>query len=77
MDLANTLGLASISAKIPGGPILIGALRKVAEPVKKGVAVSRALKADPDVLQIQNLFDAQFPGIASAIGIAAITETED
>jgi hypothetical protein len=72
LDLANKLGLAGISAKVPGGPLLIGSLRAIAEPVKKGVEVQKAMRATPEVRQLIS----QFPGIVSAVAIPAILEEE-
>jgi len=76
LDLANKLGIAGLSTKIPGGALLIGALQKIADPVKKGITVSRALKSDPDVINLSTMIERQLPGIASAmlIPIAATTD---
>jgi hypothetical protein len=77
LDLMNSLGLAAITSKIPiAGPLIVGSLRKVTQPVKTGLEVRRALAAEPDVASMRTLIDKQFPGIASALGIAAITETD-
>ena len=70
MDLANTLGLAGISTKIPGGALLIGALKALGDPVKKGAAVKKALKAVPETEPVRLMIEHQFAGIASALGIA-------
>ena len=72
LDLANKIGLATISSKVPGGAFLMGTLQKMAEPIKTGATIRTALNAEPEVQQLVS----QFPGIASAIGIAA-TITED
>lgn len=76
LDLMNNLGLVSISAKIPGGALMVGAMRKVAQPVKTGLAVGKALKPEPEVLQLRNMFDKNFPGIASAIGVTGVLESQ-
>jgi len=76
LDLANKLGLATISSKVPGGAILMGALTKMAEPVKTGAAIRTALKSEPEQVMIEQL-RSQFPGIASSIGIASITNEEN
>jgi hypothetical protein len=72
----NNLGLAGIATKIPGGALLIGAMRKVAQPVKTGLAVGKAMKAEPDVLQLRNMFEQSFPGLASAVGVAGVLESQ-
>jgi len=72
LDLANKLGIASLSTKIPGGALIIGGLQKIAEPIKIGATVSKALKADPDIMV--PLIEKQFPGIASAMLIPAISK---
>jgi hypothetical protein len=74
LDLMNTLGLAGISTKIPGGAFLIGSIKAAADPVKKGAAVKRALKAQPEMLRITNMFEETFPGIASAMAIPLAIE---
>lgn len=68
LDLANRLGLAGISAKIPGGPILIGAMQKLADPVKTSIKVRQALNASPDIIKLQSLADLHYPGLAAAYG---------
>ena len=77
MDLANSLGLVGISHKMPGGALLIGALKALADPVKKGVAVKKAMKAVPEVEPARLMIEQQFSGLASALGIAAIIPTEE
>jgi len=77
MDLANTLGLAGISTKMPGGALLIGAFRALSEPVKKGAAVKKALKAVPETEPMRLMIEHQFSGIASAFGIAATIQPEE
>ena len=77
MDLANTLGLAGISAKMPGGALLIGALRSLSEPVKKSAAVKKALKAVPETEPMRLMIEHQLPGIASAFGIAIKIKPEE
>lgn len=78
LDLMNKLGVAGISTKVPGGAFLMGAVDKIAQPVKTGVDVRRALKAEPDVIQLQSLADLHYPGIASALGIStALKETNE
>ena len=76
IDLANSLGMASIATKIPGGALLMGAMKKAAQPIKTGVTVGKALKAEPEVLQIRDMFDKSFPGLASAIGVAGTLESQ-
>ena len=77
LDLMNSLGLAGISTKIPGGALLVGAAKKIAEPVKTGMEVSKALAAEPDVTKVRSMFDDYFPGIASAISIPAAIEDNE
>ena len=77
MDLSNTLGLTAISHKLPGGALLIGALKALADPVKKGRMVKEALKATPEVEPLRLMIEHQFSGIASALGIAAAIQTEE
>jgi hypothetical protein len=76
LDLANSLGMASIATKIPGGALLMGAMRKAAQPIKTGVTVGKAMKAEPDVLQLRNMFEQSFPGLASAVGVAGVLESQ-
>lgn len=78
LDLMNKLGVAGISTKVPGGAFLLGAVDKIAQPVKTGVDVRRALQTEPDVIQLQNLADLHYPGIASALGIStALKESNE
>ena len=77
MDLSNTLGLTAISHKMPGGTLLIGALKALAEPVKKGAAVKKALRATPETEPMRLMIEQQFSGIASALGIAATIPLEE
>jgi hypothetical protein len=67
MDLLNNLAVS----KIPGGAMVLGMLQKAAEPVKTGVAVKEAIKASPDVIQLQNMVMERLPSLAAAIGIAS------
>lgn len=76
LDLMNNLGLASISTKIPGGAFLVGTMQKIAEPIKTGVAVGKALKPDVDITKIKYFFDDIFPGITSAIAIPTALEVQ-
>lgn len=70
LDLANKLGMAGISTKVPGGPLLMGAMQKIAQPVKVGAEVKAALHAEPDVIKLKSLADTHYPGIAAALGIS-------
>lgn len=77
LDLANKLGLAGISAKVPGGPLIIGAMQKISEPVKVGADVRKAINAQPDVIKLQSMVDMHYPGIAAAIGVSkALQQSE-
>jgi hypothetical protein len=72
--LADQLGLYALTAKVPGGAVLAGALKGMAEPIKQGAAVKKALKATPEVEAIRGLFETKFPGIAAAFGTAGAVE---
>lgn len=76
LDLANRLGIASISTKIPGGAFLVGAVQQAARPVKTGAAVRQALKATPEIQAFRSLADETFPGIATAFGVPTIIDEE-
>lgn len=77
LDSLNSLGLASISTKVPGGAVLMGALKKIGEPIKTGVDVRKAMKADPEVMKTITLLDRTFPGLAYSLGISNLTEGEE
>lgn len=77
LDLANTLGLATIMAKIPGGALLTGSMKKIAQPVKTGIDVRKALTAEPDVIKFKSMIEQQFPGLASAIGTVGALEASE
>ncbi len=77
LDLMNKLGVVGISTKIPGGSLLVGSMEKIAKPVKTRAAVKKAVEAAPEVKQLEYFFDQSFPGIASALGISAITNNEE
>lgn len=72
LDLANRLGFVSLSTKIPGGSFVLGGLKKIAEPIKVGIDVSKSLKSDPEVIKMVSLIERQLPGISSALAIPAI-----
>ena len=76
LDLVNRLGLGAVSAKFPGASIVHGAIKQLAEPVKVGREVTKAIEATPDVAKARNMIEMTFPGIASALGISAITAEE-
>lgn len=77
MDYLNGLGIASISAKMPGGALFAGALQNLSRPVVVGREVKQALAAEPDVIPVRNLIENRFPGIGSALGIAALHVKEE
>jgi hypothetical protein len=69
--LADQLGFYTLTAKVPGGAMLAGALKGMTDPIKQGAAVKTALKAAPEVEAVTSLIERQFPGIASAMAIPA------
>jgi hypothetical protein len=75
--LADEIGLATLSTKIPGGPLLMGAIKSTTEPIKTGAAIKEALKAAPEVEAVKSVIERQFPGIASAMAIPAAIEQGD
>jgi hypothetical protein len=72
--LADQLGFYALTAKVPGGAMLAGAMKGVTEPIKQGAAVKTALKAAPETEVIRGMFESKFPGIAAALGTAAAVE---
>jgi len=77
MDLANKLGLISISSKVPGGGLLIEGVRSIAEGAKTRKQVEQALNAKPEVKRLASMLDDDFPGIAAALGIAGISTEQE
>lgn len=69
LDLANKLGLASITAKIPGGALLIGGMKKIAEPVKMGIEYRKAIT--PDVEAVKNL-KSIYPNLINALAVSTV-----
>ena len=59
------------------GPLVVGSMRKIAQPVKTGMAVQKALKADPDVVKFRGFVEKTFPGIAAAIGVPIAAKMEE
>lgn len=77
LDLMNKLGVASIATKIPGGAFVLGSIKQIADPVKTGVTVKKAMKGEPDIQRMSTTISESFPGLSSALGIAAtVEETE-
>lgn len=77
LDLMNSLGFASISAKMPiVGTVVGGAIKGVTGPIKTGVAVKGAVKGAPDVTAFRGVIEKQFPGIASAIAVPAAVKEQ-
>jgi len=77
LDLANKLGFTAISHKMPGGALLMGALKHLGDPIKTGRAVSKAVKGMPEIEPMQRMIEQQFSGIASALGIAVTITPEE
>lgn len=74
LDLASRL----LATKIPGGNMALSVLKGAAEPVAAASTTRKAIKnVTPEVVKIRGLLEQQFPGIASALGIAAAVESKD
>ena len=70
LDLMNSMGFATVAAKMPiVGTVVGGAVKGLTESIKTGAAVEGALKSAPDVQAFRGMIETQFPGIASAIAI--------
>lgn len=77
MDIMQRLGAASITAKVPGAGLLFDKIADIARNYQTRQQVSRALRADPDIAKVVYRLDREFPGIASALGIAGISTMEE
>jgi len=74
-DLMNKLGFATIGAKIPVlGPAVLQTVQGAADSYAAGKSVKEALNAVPETARISGYLEETFPGIASAMGIATITD---
>lgn len=71
LDLATNF----LATKIPFGNMTISALKAAVGPIPTGMAARRAMT--PEVQATRELIMNNFPGAASALGIAAITEGEE
>lgn len=69
LDLMNRLGVISISSKLPGGPVLVESMRRMAESGKTRAAVETAINASPDIVPVSKMLDDTFPGISKALNI--------
>lgn len=76
MDMANKLGVIGITSKVPMGGALIETITRLGEGAKSRKLVNEALDATPEVRQIANVFDQSFPNIASALGIAGVSQIQ-
>lgn len=74
LDIATRL----LGTKIPGGNMALSVMKSVADPITTDAAGRKAIKdVTPGVLDMRNLLEKQFPGIATALGIAATTGMEE
>jgi len=73
--MMHRLGGATMATKVPLiGPIVMDAAEKSSQALKSGRNVKEVLNTDPDVARISGYLEETFPGIASAMGIATITD---
>jgi hypothetical protein len=76
MDIMQRLGAAGITTKIPGVGLFFDKMHEIAQNYGTRQAVQRALRADPDIAKVAYRIDRELPGIASALGIAGISATQ-
>ena len=76
MDIMQRLGAAGITTKVPGAGLFFDKMQDIAQNYQTRQQVTRALRADPDLAKVAYRLDREFPGIASALGIAGISATE-
>lgn len=77
MDIMQRLGAAGISTKIPGAGLFFDKMGDIAQNYGTRKAVRQAIKADPDIAKVAYRLDREFPGIASALGIAGISTMDE
>lgn len=77
MDIMQRLGAAGISTKVPGASLFFDKMADIAENYGTRKAVKEAMKADPDLAKVAYRLDREFPGIASALGIAGVSTVEE
>lgn len=75
-DMFNRLGLISLTGKIPGGAVIADVLTKPITSAKTRISAGKAQKAIPEVTAFRDVIDKNFPGIASALSVAATVEGE-
>lgn len=69
------LGFMSLGAKVPViGPLVLNTAKTAADAIKTRKSVKEALAAKPDIKEFSEYIGSTYPGIASALGIAAIIE---
>lgn len=70
-DLMNRLGIITISAKIPGGNLVVEQLQRLSQGAQTRRAVERAVTATPEAIKADEVIRRQFPGLTSALGVTA------
>lgn len=74
LDLTSRL----LATKVPGGHMALSILKGAVEPISSASTIRKATRnVTPEVIRMRGLLEQQFPGIASALGIATILGEEN
>lgn len=76
-DALNRLGILAVTAKVPGGGVVVEGMQRLSNAGRDRRLVDQAMAASPDVRKIAYTFDETFPGIAAALGISGISVSQD
>jgi len=73
LDLMNRVGITAITSKVPGAGLFVEQIQRLAEGGANRRAVTEAINASPQSRQVAYRLDREFPGIAAALGISALS----
>jgi len=73
LDLFNRMGVTAITSKVPGAGLFVEQIQRLAEGGANRKAVTAAINASPQSRQVAYRLDQEFPGIAAALGISAVS----
>ena len=77
LDLMNRVGITAITSKVLGADLFVEQIQRLAEGGANRRAVTDAINASPQTRQVAYRLDREFPGIAAALGISAVSVGSD
>lgn len=76
LDALNRTGIMAITAKIPGGGLLVETIRTVVDKGASRKTLDAALKARPHIKKMATFIANDAPGLAAPLGIAFLTKEQ-